>query len=261
MNRTAQIAQVFPRVVLWLGFFISLLCATQLAHAGRFGTQCQQSYQNGWQTTLPNSWDRCAWFNDELNDTDTQVYYYDLHGAKYWWESTDELDRVNLVYVNTHGGGWSTASVWAMWDQDSLAYSSAMRLGDQSYGASIFSTYSCETLKFNDGKMWDRMGPIFRGGLRIATGSHDKVYDSITTDEVGEDYADNLQDGYTIKYSWKDGNSDWYADQDITVMATGTSRSNCRSRRDNMTWQNFGSYSRLRDGAINRYCYTYWDNI
>ena len=44
------------------------------ATSGRFGTECQRDYQNGWQTTLPHSWERCDWFNGELNDTDTQVY-------------------------------------------------------------------------------------------------------------------------------------------------------------------------------------------
>ena len=83
--------------LMWLGFFVVLLCASQLANAGRFGTECQRDYQNGWRATLDHSWERCSWFNDELNDTDTQVYYYDLHGAKPWWENTNELDQVNLV--------------------------------------------------------------------------------------------------------------------------------------------------------------------
>jgi hypothetical protein len=261
MSDALKFVQVLSRPVIWLGLFITLLIAAQLANAGRFGTECQRDYQNGWRTMLDHSWERCDWFNAELNDTDTQVYYYDLHGAKPWWENTNELDQVNLVYANTHGGGWSDKSVWSMWDSFTRAESTSMRLGDQSYGASIFSTYACETLKFNDGKQWDRMGSIFRGGLRIATGSHDKVYDSVTTNEVGEDYADNLQKQRTIKYAWKDANSDWYADQDLTVMATGTNQSSCQSRRDNMKWQNFTSYSRLRDGQIGWYCYWYWDNL
>ena len=232
--------------------------------AARFGTGCQRSYENGWQVTLSHTWKRCGWFNNELDDTDFKIFYYNLDGGEWWWEGGGDqltLDNVHLFYSSTHGGGWSTRSVWAMWNDGSLASSTDMRLGNESYGLSIFSTYSCETLKFNDGKMWTRMGPIFRGGLRYATGSHDKLYDSITTDEVGEDYADNLQKGKTIKYAWKDGNSDWWEDQDVTVMATGTSSSNCASRRDNMKWQNFGSYSRLRDSQIAYYCYWYWDNL
>lgn len=240
-----------------------LATAGSLAVA-RFGTECQEEYQNDWQDELHYVWERCSGFNNELDDTDTKVYYYDLHGAKSWWENTNDqlgMETVNLLYASTHGGGWATQSVWAMWDQNQLADSLKMRLGDESNGLSIFSTYSCETLKFNDGKLWTRMGPVMRGGLRYATGSHDKLYDGITTDETGEDYADNLQDGDTIRYAWKDGNSDWATSQDVTVMATGSNKSNCESRRDGMKWQNYTSYGRLRDGQIGWYCYWYWNNL
>jgi len=231
------------------------------ASAARFGTMCQENYQNGWQHTLPYVWERCAYFNNELDDTDTKVFYYSLVGAKPTWENTSDqyyLDNVDLFYGSTHGGAWSTASVWAMYDQNQLAYSSSMRLGDEANRLSIFSTYSCETLKFNDGKLWLRMGPIFRGGLRYATGSYDTFWDGLTTDETGEDYADNLQAGYSIKYSWSDGNSDWWVDNDIAVMATGTNSTNCFSRLDGMTWRNFTAYPRLMDAQIGYYCYRYW---
>lgn len=241
-----------------------LVLAAAGAEAARFGTGCQRDFQNNWQDTVPYVWNRCSGFNNELDDTDTKVFYYNLHGAEWWWENAGDqltLDNVNLFYGNTHGGGWDTRSVWAMWDDGMYASSDQMRLGDESYGLSIFSTYACETLKFNDGKMWTRMGPLFRGGLRYATGSHDKLYDSTTTDEVGEDYADDLQKGKKIKYAWKDSSSDWYVDNDATVMATGRTASECGNRRDNMTWYNYNSYTRLRDGQIGYYCYTYWHNL
>ena len=246
------------------GGLLLLWIASDAFGAARFGTGCQQDFQNGSQTTLGNTWNRCGWFNNELDDTDTKIFYYNLHGAQWWWHEGGDsgtLDNVNLFYTSTHGGGWSTASVWAMWDQNVFAWSSSMRLGDDASGLSIFASYACETLKFNDGKMWTRMGPIFRGGLRIALGSHDKVYDSITTDEVGEDFADELQSSNTIKYAWKDANSDWNTDQDITVMATGRNASDCANRRDTMKWQNYTNYGRLRDSSAAYYCYWYWDNL
>lgn len=231
----------------------------------RFGTMCQSDFQNGWCNTLPNVWNHCASFNNELDDTDTKVFYYNLHGAKWTWEQGGDsnfLDGVNLFYANTHGGGWSDKSVWAMWNDGVTADSIKMRLGDNNFGLSILATYACETLKFDDGKMWTRMGPIFRGGLRIAVGSHDKVYDSTTTDEVGEDFADNLQGSNTIKYSWKDAVSDWYVDNDATIMSTGKDKADCENRRDNMKWQNYSSgYPRLRDNQIGWYCYWYWNNL
>lgn len=244
------------------GFGMALSFETEAA--ARFGTGCQSDYENNWRDELPHVWKRCGWFNNELDDTDTKVFYYNLHDAKWWWETGGDqltLDNVNLFYASTHGGGWSDRSVWTMWNKNTRADSTQMRLGDESYGLSILATYACETLKFNDGKMWTRMGAIFRGGLRIALGSHDKLYDSITTDETGEDFADNLQKKHTIQYAWKDANSDWATSQDVAVMATGNSAASCASRRDNMTWQNYTSYGRLRDGAITYYCYRYWSDL
>jgi len=46
-----------------------------------------------------------------------------------------------------------------------------------------------------------------------------------------------------------------------TVMATGSNSSDCANRRDNMKWQNYTSYGRLRDSAAAYYCYWYWDNL
>ena len=261
---TARSLYSFTRLAL-LGAVVLTSWASSPAQAvGRFGTGCQKTFQNGWQDKLTYAFTRCARFNNELDDTDSKIFYYNLENAEWWWEGAgdqDTLDNVHLFYGNTHGGTTSNRSIWAMWDEDMDADSTDMRLGNESYGTSIFSTYSCETLKYGDDKLWTRMGPIFRGGLRYATGSHDKVYDSITTDEVGEDYADNLQKQKTIKYAWKDANSDWAASQDLTVVATGTNPSNCHSRRDNMKWQNITTYARLRDGQIGWVCRASWNNL
>src|SRR5262245_61136153 len=110
------------RKPLLLSAAVALLFSAHAAHAvARFGTECQADYQNNWQVNLENSWKRCSWFNDELDDTDTKIFYYNLDGAKPYFETTYdqyELDNVHLVYVNTHGGGWSDKSVWAMWNQN-----------------------------------------------------------------------------------------------------------------------------------------------
>lgn len=245
-----------------LATLVAFLAGTALpASANWFGTMCQEYYQNNWQNTLPYVWERCAYFNNELDDTDTKRFYYSLVNGKPYWENTYDqyfLDNVDLFYASTHGGAWSSASVWAMYNQNQLAYSSGMRLGDEARRLSIFSTYSCETLKFSDGKLWTRMGPIFRGGLRFATGSYHTFWDGITTDETGEDYADNLQHGYSIQYSWSDANSDWWVDNDIAVMTTGKNSSDCWYRMNYMTWRNFNNFPRLTGSQIGYYCYRYW---
>lgn len=239
--------------------FVAIIAGTALtASASRFGTMCQEEYQNGWIQQLYWTWERCSMFNNELDDTDTKAFYYNLHGGKPYWENTSDqnaLDTVDLLYASTHGGAWASYSVWTMWDENKRAVSSMMRLGDESIGLSILSTYACETLKYSDGKLWTRMGPIFRGGLRIATGSYDLLYDFESTDEVGEDYADDLQAGYSIKSAWRYSNSDWLINNKLAVMATGVNATDCNNRLDGMTWQNFRSYPRLKDAQAVTHCY------
>jgi Family of unknown function (DUF6345) len=231
-----------------------------------FATECQQDFQDKWLKTLPGTWDRCKWFNQELNDTDLHHYYYNLDGAKDRWEDAADqwfMDDVDLLYASTHGGAWTnpTMSVWSMWNYKTRANSTSMRLGDESWNLSVLATYACETFKTSDGNHWKRLGPMFKGGLRFGLGSHDKVYSGDTTNEVGEDFADGLQKGKSFKYAWKDGNSDWWVDNDLTAMTTGANADDCHNRRANMKWQNFRNFPALRDGQIGWRCWSKWDDI
>lgn len=242
--------------------------------AARFGTRCQKEYQNGWQTTLPEMWNRCGWFNNELDDTDTKVFYWNLHGARSAFSTCDScgngVDDVHLFYVGTHGGAASSTDArLVMWDQNVRARSITdnWRYGDENSRVAFFAQYACETLTNGDGNAWNRWSTAFRGGLIMALGSHDKLYDGSTTNETGEDFADGLQKGKTVKWAWFDGNGDWWADQDVAVMATGSSQTaannasaDCAFRRDNVKWQNFGGFARWRDGQVHWWCRSWIDN-
>lgn len=240
------------------------------AGAGIFGTACQEEFADSDLGGLYWVWERCSAFNREMSQTEWKRFYYNLKGDNWWLHDATHdpsgydggtLDNVDLFYINTHGGAWDTSSVWSMYDVGQRAYSFLMRLGDESRQLSVFAAYACETMKSSDGKIWTRLGPMFRGGLRYATGSHDTVYDSPSTDEVGEDFADNLQIGYTLKHAWKSGNSDWLTNQDLSVVATGSSSSNCSFRRDYMKWSDYYTYPQLRDGAASWMCWYYWNNL
>lgn len=230
------------------------------ARAGQFGTRCQQDYESGWQKTLPHTWDRCSRFNSELDDTDSKLFYFDLKGVGVGFTSSDGsvntggVDAGDLFYVGTHGGANNSTAVLTMFTKNLSMSSVNWRFGDNSDGVAIFSQYACRTLQIDD-FTWTRWSPAFKGGLYVATGSHRKLWDSITTDEVGEDYADDLQDGKSVMWAWFDGNSDWYEDQDVAVLVTGSSLANCEDRRAHIKWQNFSDYTRLRDGAVNKMCY------
>lgn len=230
----------------------------------RFGTMCQQDFEASWCNTLPNVWDHCAWFNNRMDDNNQKVFYWNLNGAKPYLEDTWDqygADTVDVLYMNTHGGNWGNRAVLAMYNNWVTADSNAMRLGDESYGLSILSTYACETLAHGDGRLIERWYGAMRGGVRILTGSHDKVYDSTTTNEVGEDYAGYLQDGQTIRTAWHDALTDWNVDNDATVVASGVNSSDCNYRKDNMTLGNYRSFSRLMDSSISYMCWTWWDDL
>ena len=163
------------------------------AGAGIFGTACQEEFADSSLGSLYWVWERCSAFNQEMSQTEWKRFYYNLKGDNWWLHDATHdpsgydggtLDNVDLFYINTHGGAWDTSSVWSMYDVGQRAYSFLMRLGDESRQLSVFAAYACETMKSSDGKIWTRLGPMFRGGLRYATGSHDTVYDSPSTDEV-----------------------------------------------------------------------------
>jgi hypothetical protein len=251
-------------------FFLTTI-GSQAAFAAYFVTYCQEEYEDDWQDELHYSWEHCTYFNNELDDTDTKVAYRNLHSAKDEFELLNDengLERGNLAYVKTHGGRSCSSAKWAMWNEDVLAYTNRnsterMYLGNEDRMLSILSSYACWTHDIDDGDtcVWNRWAYTFKGGLRISTGSHGDLWDGPTTDECGEDYADDLQGGMTIKNAWKSALEDWATDQDVAVFASGMGESNCVSRKNNMTWQNFGNYSRLRDSSVKYLCWTIWRNL
>lgn len=253
-----------PRRILLCGASVACLVALagEANAVARFGTWCQEEYQNGWQDTDDYGWELCNSFNNELDDTDTKVFYYNLHGAKSHLEESGDsgdTDAVNLMYINTHGGVSSTASRYAMWDDGVRAYTTSMRLGDDSYGLSIFASYACHTAYRDDGNFWTRWYPAFAGGLKYLVGSHDTINNGWTLYENGEDFADELQSSAVIKYAWRDGCYDTWTDQDLAAGTFGTNESDCWNRLNNMKWQNYASgFARIRDSQITHWCHTQW---
>jgi hypothetical protein len=257
-----------------LAAFLAILLAAEPSWAkARFGARCQSQFQGDWQKPLTYAYERCSWFVDELDDTDTRVFYQDLKSARNRFSSCDHcsagVDTVRLLYVHTHGGVKGVDARLAMQENDSLARSSSdgWRFGDEATRVAFFAQYACKTLSDGDDEMWSRWRKAFRGGLLLALGSHDKLWDGVTTNETGEDFADDLQDGKTVKWAWFDGNGDWWSDQDVKIVATGSDESpfskfECVLRRDALTWQNFTSavFPRWRDDDVDRWCSSKIDN-
>ncbi len=240
-----------------------------------FGAYCQQNFENSWQNNVNYVFRRCGWFMDELDDTDTRAFYFNMVDAKPFFSSCDTcsgaVDTVRLVYASTHGSAKGSAdAMLAMWNQNmwALTKTDSWRLGDGTpEPLGFLALYACETLNNDDNNIWGRWGSAFSGGLLMALGSQDTLNDALTTDETGEDFADNLQKGKSAKWAWFDGNGDWDVDQDVAVMATGSSATgahnasaDCGFRRDTLTWQNAHQYALWRDGQAEWWCASKIDN-
>jgi hypothetical protein len=263
-----------------------------VASARTFGAYCQEDYQNNslgnpWQENQTSIWDLCGRFVNDLDDTDTKGFYFNAHGAKTFFEETGDalsggLDTVDLAFFAGHGGaftasesmnacGTTVAGVYPMWDNGAFVCTSKMRLGDDSRGLSILSTYACETHAGGShsvtvagqipGTMYiDRWVKAFRGGLRMSTGSVQETFSGSAYADVGKRYSDNLQAGQTLSAAWSNALNIGSA-MDPSLVTSGTSAADCTSRLDTMTWQNHTNFPRLRDAAVTQMCRRYWENI
>lgn len=189
---------------------------------------------------------------------------YETNGDQH---TTYGLDGMDIFLHCGHSGLWSTNNVytnaiWNMWEVDTMAFSSNMRLGDEARELKLFSTYGCYQMNNEDGKIWTRWRTIFRGGLKYATGFHKNAWLNLSATQknkdLGIDYANYLNTtNKTIKYAWWDAVKT-FADNTPQVTVTGTDRNNSISRRDNMRMVDLPNYTVLRDDDITYINWTAW---
>lgn len=243
--------------------------AAQVNHpAMEVGTRCQQEYQNGWQVDVGSNdvWNRCGNFNNQIRQTDSLEFYYNLHGAKPVLEKTNDgcgwgcgsLDSVDFFYTNEHAGVNNTSAFWDMWDQNSRAFSSNMRLGDNSRELMVLATFACNTLQTSDGNanVLARWQPPFSGGLVMTVGAHASLFSG--NDQSATEFASRMQDGEPIGQAWLE--SAWYADNSNTpsMMNTGRDANDCWNR-SRVSLPTLFSTPILRDSAIGYFCWASWN--
>ena len=233
-----------------------------------FGIHCTSYYDGGWRYAQPSAWDICDGLWTTLDNEATAEFYYDLVGKKYYWEyggdgADNSLEDVDLFFGFTDAAATTVNAKWAMFNDGEWAVSSNMGLGNERRGTSIFATYSSSTMKI-DSYTWNRWDSVFNGGLRIALGSHGLLYSGSAEEDVAKVFAQYLNAGYSFTNAWAAGfDLTIYNNQDVAVLATGTGSSNCSSRRDNLSWDNFSysSFPRLSGSSIGTWCGWIWDNI
>lgn len=232
------------------------------------GTRCQQEYQDNWQTDVGNSdvWRRCGNFNNQIKQTDNLRFYYNQHGAKPVLEKDSDgcgwgcgsADSVDFLYMNGHSGANAMSAFWAMWDKNTWAVSSNMRLGDTSRQLMVLATFSCDTLRLSDGNanVLARWQPPFSGGLVMTVGAHGTLYSG--NEQSATEFASRMQDGEPIGQAWLE--SAWYADNSNTptAMNTGRDENDCWNR-SRVTLPNLFPTPILRDSAIGYFCWSSWN--
>jgi hypothetical protein len=242
-----------------------LLWANDIPHSPlHIGVRCQADFQNNYDPVW-NNYGMCNNFISTIKRTDWVDFYFNLHGANVAFVNGNPVetcnpcggaDSVDFFLIATHGGIDTSQSRYAMWDFQTRAWSGSMRFGEAGQQLKVFATYSCDTLATSDGHFWDRMGPAFRGGVKIMLGAHDLVYDG--DDQKGTEFASRAQNGESIASAWLEAL--WYANNDNhpSAAATGVNADDCW-RRMGMNLDSVRTSATLRDGQIGYVCWSGWN--
>jgi hypothetical protein len=228
------------------------------------GVRCQSDFQSNYDPTI-DAYSMCSNFINTIRSTEWLDFYFNLHGAAVAFVSGDPVetcnpcggaDSVDFFLMYTHGGVDSAQSRYAMWDFQTRAWSGTMRFGDNGQQLKVFATFSCDTLQTSDGHFWDRMGPAFRGGVKILLGGHDLLYDGQS--QKGIEFASRMQDGEAIGQSWLE--AVWYADNENhpSAAATGVDANDCQNRLG-INLAGLQTSPALRDGQIGHVCWVGWN--
>lgn len=264
----------------WIAAGILMLIASAgpaVAGTLHFGVRCQSDFQNGWVSSVDDN-TACNDFISEIQIAHTVDFYFNLHGAQSAFyngqpaetcDSCGGADSVDFFFMMTHGlvaNNDANLAGYAMWDDacagtnppGCYAWTSAMRFGSVGKQLKVLATFSCDTLKNDDGKLPNRWKGPFAGGLKMVVGSHNLLWDSNDSQATSNFAGDIINGGVAIGSAWL--NSLYYNNNNNqpTVANTGANSADCW-KRQGLTLNNMDSTPALRDGAIGYYCWTNWN--
>jgi len=90
----------------------------------------------------------------------------------------------------------------------------------------------------------------------MLVGGSELLYDS-NTDSIGQDFAQLMQENYSIGTSWLNAVYNNDNDNNPGIANTGTNSSSCWSRQG-VALDNLMSESVLRDSKVGYYCWSWW---
>jgi hypothetical protein len=170
---------------------------------------------NGFDRELRNAGHSRAFYWSEQD-----VWENDIQDTSGGGDDRNWVDDVDLFWIETHGNNDNGRPIM-LYDvprDQWLTNASTWQLGED-WNAEWVMAYSCHTIdRSNVPAVWG----IF-AGLHLYCGAWEDMWDGWTTEECGEDVADNLTDGDTVCEAWIDGVSDWWFDNHPIVVGPATS--------------------------------------
>jgi hypothetical protein len=251
-------------LIVMAGITTLAMCALPATAAIQYGVRCEDAFQNNWVIGMPVS-PACSAFINQIGSANVD-FYFNLHGAGPAFEFGDSketskawggVDSVDFFLLATEGGYSNTTAEYAMWDENSIASTSNMRLGDSGKQVEVFASFTCFTFMNSDGLFWKRWQHTFGGGLKLGLGGHGILFGS-NESSLGQDFALYMQEGSTIGSAWLNAFNNANNSNETTVANTGANSNDCWNRQG-VTLKNFASESTLRDGQIGYVCWTNWN--
>jgi hypothetical protein len=256
-----------------------LMVVSSLIHGSYYiGSKAENEWEGGWKDNWRGR-DVCVKWYETMGNYSGVVQKsittlrspaksrYETDGDQH---STYGLDGMDIFLHCGHSGTYYFSGTgvhnakWEMYENGTRAFSSYMRLGDEARQLKLFSTYGCGQLNNNNGLRWQRWRPIFRGGLKYATGFHELAWlfgtDHAKNRQLGIDYANYLNSfsrTKKIKYAWWDAVKE-HPDNTPAILVTGNLSGEASYRRDNATMGNILNYPVYRDGMVNYYAWSEW---
>src|ERR1700722_3989794 len=137
---------------------LTIFASPALAGTVHFAVRCQDDFQNGIAPTV-DIYGECWNFISEIAPVDYLDFYFNLHGAQpafYYGQAAEScngcggVDSVDFFYMSTHGGianNNANYAGYAMWDDNTLAWTPSMRLGSSGHQVKALATFACDTFK------------------------------------------------------------------------------------------------------------------
>lgn len=168
------------------------------------------------------------WGNDNAWETDFR--HPDFGGDALNWS-----DNVHFCFFDNHGGNWDNILhvAFAFKHDHCLSASSDWKLGTGML--KWFVACGCETvLNHNADHVLAVWGGPMRG-VHLVLGFIGDSVDSWWTDDLGEDFADDICGGDTIAGSWCDRAYSFWTGDDSIAIAAGATRDEAINRREHET--------------------------